>query len=260
MKISYNLLQLPPFVLLVACMLLFALVGGLGTYLFKKVRIKYARSHNEIVGYVFVILGGFYALLLGFVVLFVWDALNQAQNNADREGSLAMGLYRNIKYFPDSNQVKPLMNSYLIYVHSVAEQEYPAMEQMKELNGLNRKSFNGVFKQMEKIESKDPRVDQMLRQLNELATYRALRQMSYASEIPSEIWVPLFLGAFIILFCSMLVHMESIRIHILVNTLLAAFIGLVIYIIITIDHPFTGSMRIKADEYMIILKMVKEDV
>ena len=53
----------------------------------------------------------------------------------------------------------------------------------------------------------------------------------------------------------MMIDVESKRLHILINSLLGAFIGLVIYLIIILDHPFTGKIKIEATEYQTILQM-----
>lgn len=260
MNFTYTILQFPPALLLAICAILFALIGAGGTYLFRKyVKLNYLRAHNEVVGYVFAILGGFYGLLLGFVVFFVWDSLNQAQNNANREGGLARGLYRDIKYYPKQQEVKQLMNTYIIYVHSVVEQEYPAIEHLQPINKNSRKYFNDVFRELEKLNPNDPRIEQMFVHLNELNTYRALRQLDASSEIPGEIWLPLIMGAFIILIFAMMIEVQSVRLHMLINSLMGAFIALVIYIIIIIDHPFTGKMRIEPTEYQTILQMHQEE-
>ena len=256
MHFTYFLLQMPPFVLMTACMLLFGLCGGVGAYLFRKyAKIQYLGSHNEVVGYVFGILGGFYALLMGFVVFFVWDALNQAQNNANQEGSLARGLYRDIRYHPDTAKIRPLLNCYLTYVHSVIDREYPDMERLKDFTVDDRRDFNNVFKEMEKLDRHDLRVEQMFKHLNDLANYRSLRILDGSSDIPIEIWVPLIIGAFIILLFGAFLNVESLRLHLVVNALLGAFIGMVIFLIIIINHPFSGRLRIKPEGYNTILQM-----
>jgi hypothetical protein len=259
MDISYHLLQLRPFALLFVIVVGFGAIGGLGTYFFGRyVKMKYVKGHNEAVGYIFAILGGFYALLLGFVVFFVWDTMNQSQNNANQEGSLARGLYRDIKYYPDTNKMKPLMQCYLAYVHSVIEIEYPAMERLRPMTSTDRKYFNDVFREMEKLDPNDARVSQMFKHLNDLATYRGLRQLDSESAIPAEIWVPLLLGGFIILIVAIMVKVESVALHVAINIMLGSFIGIVIYLIIIIDHPFTGDMKIEPVQYKLILQMQKE--
>ena len=256
MRLSYYILQLPAFLLLPCILILFIAIGSVSTCLFRKyVRLNIRRAHNEAVGTVFAVLGGFYALLLGFVVFLVWTASNDAQNNANREGSWARALYRDIRYYPDTAQTGPLMHSYIHYVHYVIDQEYPKMEQMQPLTSASRTDFDDVFRRVEQLNAHDPRIEQMFTALNELATARSLRQLDASSEIPSELWTPLILGGGIIFLFSLMIDVESKRLHILINSLLGAFIGLVIYLIIILDHPFTGQIKIEPDEYRIILQM-----
>jgi hypothetical protein len=259
MSFSYLLLQLPPFVLLVLIVSVFMAIGVAGTHLVRKYgKHKYQRAHNELVGYVFAVVGGFYGLLLGFVVFLVWDASNSAQADASKEGSLARGLYRDIIYHPDTAMIRPLRNSYVIFVHSIVEKEYPGMEQMKPYSTFDRKYFNDVFIQLEKLDANDTRVQQMFHTLTELATARSLRELDGSSEIAIEIWIPLLIGALILLYMAMLVDVENRSLHKTLTGLLGGFIGLVIYIIVMLDHPFTGTMKIDPTEYKTILQMENE--
>ncbi|WDF77427.1 DUF4239 domain-containing protein [Mucilaginibacter sp. KACC 22773] len=257
----YHLLALPSCLVIVIAVLAFALPAVAATYFFRKrIRIRYLRSHNEIVGYIFVVLGGFYGLILGFVVLLVWESYNVAQNNAEREGSLARGLYRAILLYPQAQKVAKLRVAYEHYLHNVVDKEYPEMEQMVEATSNDRAVFSAVFSALEQMDmNHDALAVQMFSQLAELETYRSLRQLNASFKIWPDIWAPLVAGAGIILFFAILVDVESAGIHMLVNGLLGAFIGLVFYIILMIDQPFTGSIRIKPDAYLTILKMEHEE-
>ncbi|QNK63902.1 DUF4239 domain-containing protein [Pedobacter sp. PAMC26386] len=260
MDFMYLMLQIPAFILLILIVLVFTAIGIIATYFFrKKIRLNPKRSHNETVGYIFAILSGFYGLLLGFVVFLVWDSLNSAQNDVSREGSAAIALYRDINYFPDQERIAPLKTAYLVYVHSVIDQEFPGMESMKTLNKHHRDPFNHVFAIMGRTNLGDLYSGQMFRQLNELSMYRSLRNLDASSSIPTEIWVPILLGGAIILVLAVMLDVESLKLHLFVNGLLGAFIGLVIYIIILLDHPFIGQLKIEPEEYKIILMMDKEN-
>lgn len=254
----YLILQVPPFILLLLIVLLFTATGVIATYYFrKKICLNPKRSHNEAVGYVFAVLSGFYGLLLGFVVFLVWDSLNNAQSDASKEGSAAVALYRDINYFPDPEKTAQLKTAYLVYVHSVIDNEFPAMEAMRPLDSHHRDNFNKVFATMGKLDMEDLYSAQMFRQLNELSMYRSLRLLDATSSIPTEIWVPILFGGLIILILAVMLDVESLNVHLFVNGLLGAFIGLVIYIIIILDHPFTGQLKIEPEEYKIILMMDK---
>ena len=256
----YYILHMPPFLLLLIILIVFGGVGIGGVYLFRKyIRINYKRSHNEAVGYTFAILGGFYGLLLGFVVFFVWDSLKEGHNNADREGSLAKGLYRNIRYYGENDDSKrDLMKSYLAYVNYVLDKEYPDMEHLRPQSDSGRLYFNDVFHKMERLKTTDMRVTEMFTELNELATYRSLRQLDGDSAMSIEIWVPIMIGAFILLVSALMIDVESLRLHMTITAMLGIFIGMVMYIIILLDHPFTGVIRIEPTGYREVIKMTHD--
>lgn len=259
MSFTYLMLQIQPIVLLLIIVLLFAVIGVLTTYYFRKhINLRPKRAHNEAVGYIFAILGGFYGLLLGFVVFLVWDSLNGAQADTSREGSAAIALYRDINYYPSTEKIAPLKAAYMDYVHMVINHDFPDMEKMKPFDKHSRNALNKVFLLAGKLDMNDAYAGQLFRQLNELSLYRSLRQLDGSSSIPIEIWVPLLLGAAIILIFAILLDVESLRLHLLVNSLLGGFLGLVIFIIILLDHPFTGDMKIEPDGYNIVLRMDKE--
>ena len=259
MSITYYLLQIPPLLFFVMMLLFGASIAGLSTFLFRKyIRIRILRSHNEVTGSLFMAIASFYALLLGFVIFVVWGQLNETQSNVSIEGSSAMGLYRDIKFYPDSTDSKRLMNVYLDFVFNVVNEEIPNMAEMKPSRKTGE-SFSRVFYEMEHINPKNPfqvqLVGQMFKHLNELAMYRGLRTASIEAEIPPLMWLPILMGALITLTCAMLVDLENIRMHIMLNSLLGAFIGMLLFIVILLDHPFTGSLSIKPKSYMQIFTM-----
>ena len=145
MAITFYMLQISPYLLFILIVGFGALLAGLATFFFRKyVPVKILRSHNEVTGFLFLAIASFYALLLSFVVLVVWDQLNETRANVSMEGSSAMGLYRDIKYYPDTARSKELMASYLEFVYNVLDDEFPKMAKM-ESSRKTVESFNKVF-------------------------------------------------------------------------------------------------------------------
>ena len=263
MAFTYDLLQIPPVLFFILMISFGAICAGLATFLFRKyIRIIVLRSHNEVTGFLFMAIASFYALLLGFVVFVVWGQLNETQSNVSIEGSSAMGLYRDIKYYPDTTDSKQLMSVYLDFVFNVVNEEIPNMAAMKP-SRKTAESFSKVFYEMERLDPKTPfqvqLVAQMFKHLNELAVYRGLRTASIEAEIPPLMWLPIIVGAMIVLICAMLVDIEHTRMHVGLNSLLGAFIGMLLFIIILLDHPFTGSLSIKPKSYLQIFTMEQWD-
>lgn len=253
MAITYYLVQMPPILLFIILVLLFGSIAGFSTYLFRKhVPLKILRSHNEVTGFMFLSVANLYALLLSFVVFVVWGQLNSTRDNVSKEGSSAMGLYRDIKYYPDSIVSKNLKIVYLNFVFHVIDEEFPNMAVMKP----SRKTPESLSKVYFEIENMKPQtafetqlVAEMFSHLNQLDTYRGLRINSMDTEVPAPIWIPIILGAFITLIIALLLDIESVRIHIVMNTILGIFIAMFMYIIIVLDHPYTGAIALKPKAY-----------
>ena len=263
MAFTYYMLQISPFLLFILTISVGAAIGGVGTYLFRKyVKVEILRSHNEVTGFLFLALASFYSLLLSFVIFMVWGQLNETRSNVSKEGSSAMGLYRDIKYYPDTVESKQLKIVYLDFIFNVIDEEFPNMGNLK-TSRKTPESFNRVFFKMEHLNPKNQfqiqLVAEMFNHLNELATYRGLRTTSTETEIPALMWLPMILGAIITMFCAMLLDIEHSHMHVLLNSLLGIFIGMFLFIIISLDHPFTGSIGIKPQSYKQIFTMEQWD-
>jgi hypothetical protein len=263
MSFTYYLFQIPTFLLFLLIISLGAIAAGIYTFLFRKfANLKILRSHNEVTGFLFLALASFYAFLLSFIVFMVWGQMNDTRNNVSKEGSSAMGLYHDIKFYPDTIESKQLMIVYLDFIYNVVDEEFPNMEQMK-TSRKTPESFDRVFYKMEHLNPKNPfqiqLVAEMFNHLNELATYRGLRDTSFEKEIPYALWWPIILGALITIFCAVLLDIESTRLHITLNALLGAFIGMLFFIILLLDHPYSGSLCIKPQSYKQIFTMEQWD-
>lgn len=250
------MLQISPVLLFFLILISAGLFSGLLTHFFQKyINLKVLRSHNEVTGFLFLAIASFYALLLSFIVLAVWDQLNETRGNVSKEGSSAIGLYRDIKYYPDTVESKKLMTAYLDFVYNVVDEEFPNMEHMK-LSRKTPEAFNKVFYEMERLNPKTPfqieLVSEMFRHLNELATYRGLRLTAMETEISPPMWLPMIIGAIITLLCSILLDIENTRLHVGLNVMLAMFIGMFFFIIILLDHPFSGTQGIQPKSYRMI--------
>ena len=259
MAITYNMLQIPPLLLFILISSFGALFAGVTTIFFRKyVNIKILRSHNEVTGFLFLAIASFYAFLLSFVVFVVWGQLNETHSIVSKEGSSAMGLYRDIKFYPDTVESKQLMTVYLDFVFNVIDEEFPNMEKMMPSRKAPE-SFNRVFYKMEHLSPKNQfqiqLVSEMFKHLNELASYRGLRTASIETEIPPPMWLPIIFGALITIICAMLLDIEHSHMHIALNSLLGFFIGMLLFTIILLDHPYSGSLSIKPKSYMEIFTM-----
>ncbi len=261
MDITHKLASLSPYVLFLLVISIGAIFGGLGTFLFRKyIRLKILRSHNEVTGFLYLSISSFYALLLSFIVFVFWAQLNETRSNASKEGSAAISVYRDIKNYPDTVDSKQLMGVFLVFVGNVVDEELQSMKEMK-LNRKTIQSFNAVYNKIERVNPKTPYQIQLLsgmcRDLNDLATYRGLHIIAMEAAIPTPMWLPMLLGGLITLVCAMMLDIEYGKLHVALITLLGIFIGMFFFIIILLNHPYTGSLGIKPESYQQIFTMEK---
>jgi len=255
------MLQLPTVLLFFILVLSGATVAGLTTYFFRKyVKLKILKSHNIVTGNFFLVIGSFYALLLSFVVFVVWNQLNDTNENVSKEGSSALALYNDIKFYPDTTESKELMAYYLDFANNIINDEFPNMRQMK-LSRKTPEALNNVYYAVERLNPKTPYetqlAGQMFDHLNELSNYRGLRTSSIETEIPPFMWLPIVLGAIIVIISGLFLDIEHVKIHIGLNFLLGAFLGLLFFIIILLDHPYTANDGIEPKSYKQIFVLEK---
>ena len=150
------------------------------------------------------------------------------------------------------------MEVYLDFAYNVIDEEFPNMERMMP-SQKTPEAFNKVFDKIEHLNPKTPfqiqLVAEIFNHLNELASYRGMRIGSMETEISPPMWLPMILGAIITILTALFMDIESIRMHIFLSTLLGIFIGMFLFIIILLDHPFSGSSGIKPNSYMQIFTM-----
>ncbi len=263
MDITNTLLKVPPGLLLILLMMVTGLAGtGIAWTVRRYIRIKVLNAHNEATGYIFSVVAGFYALLLAFVVFQALDSLDGIQRDADIEGSLAKSMYRQISYYPDTADIAALKKEYTNYINLVVKEEYPAMAAMKGSEATVN-SFSRVFMLTEKLFPPDVNAQEksniMFQHLEELAKYRSLRVLAGDSEISFIMWLCLLLGGLLTLIFTGLLNVENQRYLLLLSGLMGAFLGLVFFLIIILDHPFSGSISVEPKGYQQVLKLISEE-
>jgi hypothetical protein len=72
-------------------------------------------------------------------------------------------------------------------------------------------------------------------------------------------WTVVLLGAAIALTATFFFRVEDARLHAVMVTLVAAFMGLVIFMILAFDRPFRGDLGVTADAYQNVYDVVMRD-
>ena len=82
---------------------------------------------------------------------------------------------------------------------------------------------------------------------------RNQRLDSVHSGLPSIMWIVILVGAVIGLSACFFFKVEDVRLHGILVTLLAIFIGLVIFMILALDRPYRGEYgKLEPQSYQLI--------
>jgi len=84
-----------------------------------------------------------------------------------------------------------------------------------------------------------------VQQLNEVGKYRRQRILESRTKLPGPLWVFLICGGFITIFFTYLFGARHVWLHGVVIALLAWLIAFGLFLILSLQYPFTGDISIK---------------
>lgn len=244
----------------------FFVLFGVATVLLVRRLVHHSilKPHNDISGFVFATLGVIYGVMLAFVVITVLEKYNTATLIAENESSSAYSLYRDLTLYPNRDEAARALTMLRAYTLSIVHDEYPNIKAMKwdsryqpSLN--THKASIGLWKTVNQIAPQNLHeqsiYDEMLDDLNEMMEYRVQRRLSARTDLPGVVWAVVVLGGLIVVgFMSLFGH-ENARVHVLITTLLALVTGGVIFVIVSLNFPFAGSVSIDPHGYEYLIEL-----
>lgn len=204
------------------------------------------KVHNDVAGAIFETIGVMYAVLLGFVVVIVWQGFDKSSLNVEKEANCLSDIYRDAESFsPDvKNRARALV---LEYADAVITKEW---ETMKE--GMPSLDVRKVIDKMQvlyagyepKTENEKLFFQESVHKFNELCELRRFRVLDSRTGIEPVLWLVLLAGAITTTLFPIFFGSENVRAQILMTALLAALIALILFMILVFDFPFTGEVSI----------------
>lgn len=237
-----------PVGLLLLCLVMLVAVGGL-VLVQRLVPITLRRQHNDVAGFIYAVLGVTYAVLLGLMVVAVWEQWEAAKHTVDEEASSLAEIFWIADRLPgsDGRRVQELARS---YARVVVDEEWPLMEQQKSsprawglLDDLraNLQDFQPSNPQQQVL------YEQSLERMRDLANARRDRLLEADQGLPIILWVVLVTGGVIVIGFMYLFGMDSTVIHLLMVASLALVIALVLFTVASLNYPFRGDIRISPE-------------
>jgi hypothetical protein len=213
------------------------------------VPIAVRRQHNDVAGFIYAVLGVTYAVLLGLMVVAVWEQWEMAARMADGEASSLAEIFWIADRLPESDghHIQELARS---YARVVVDEEWPLMEQEKS----SPRAWDVLDDLRASLQNFDPSnaqeqvlYEQSLERMRDLADARRDRLLEAKQGLPAILWVVLITGGVIVVSFTYLFGLESTVIHLLMVASLALVIALVLFTVAALNFPFKGDITIHPD-------------
>jgi hypothetical protein len=202
--------------------------------------------NNEIAGFKFATVGVLYAVLLAFVIIVVWERFTEAELDVVHEAGAAENIYRLSQGLGDTNGAD-LRNAVAAYLKSAIADDWPAMDSgVPGASNTTKQALDAVYTMLSVVndQGRGSIVSEVFRQLDRMTGSRRARLVAAEGAVPNVIWLVLLGGAVVTIAFTFFFGMESLRAQTVMTALLALLIFSELLIVVAIDRPFAGSVKV----------------
>jgi hypothetical protein len=206
------------------------------------------REHNELAGFIFAVVGVIYAVILGFVAVGVWERFVEADDRTYDEASAITAIYRDAGSFSNWQTLRGDVRSYVRYA---IEEGWPALEAGRPLP--DTLSAEHLSRDVHHTPVRDLREQEvfghMLERTSEALLDRDARVTEDSTGLNAVMWMVVFIGGFVTVAFSYLFGFQRTLMQTVMVGMLAFLIGLVLFLMMSLDYPFRGAIRVGPDAF-----------
>jgi hypothetical protein len=229
----------------------------LGLFLFHRlVDWKSREEDTTMIGLSYALCGGIYAVVLAFVAVGTYEAMDKSSVIASEEANSLGGLAFDSAGLPAglAARVREEIDE---YIDIVTKKEWPSQQAYK----MGESNYEEGWKQVRTIgldlANFEPATTgqatvkaEMVHVSNELFSARRARLLAANAHLPDAVWQMLIFGLCLVAVYVYLFGPHNFKIHMAVTALTMVSIGLVFTLIIALDYPFRGDLSIDDDAYL----------
>lgn len=219
-------------------------------------------SYNDIVGFY---LGAFtilYGITLGLLMVGVWTNFSEAEAKVDREASTAAALFRDISSYPEPFRSQ-LQDDLRLFTRNVIDKAWP--EQRK---GIIPKGNLAVLDSLQHhLAWFDPATEgqkvlhaEAYHKFNDLIEQRRSRIVSSTSGLSTSLWTLVVVGAMINIAVTWFFHVRNTAMHRLMTVLTSSLLGLMIFLLAAMDHPFRGQISVGPEPFEMVYEQLMKPI
>jgi hypothetical protein len=226
------------------------LAAMLGPFLVRRsIGLEKLRTNNEVAGFKFATVGVLYAVLLAFAVIIVWEKLSDAEADVAQEAGAAATIYRLAKGI-EAEPGRAISEGVTHYLRAAVANDWPAMERGK-ASPVVTLALNDLYTDLLSYNPLDRRSTaifaEILHQLDLVTQARRARLVMASGIVPGIVWMVLFGGALVTIGFTFFFGTVNLRAQAVMTGALSLLIFSGLLIIVAIDHPFAGSVKVGSE-------------
>ena len=254
----YSLPPLPLGLFMVALVEVMSLAGLFLVRRFVQPRLHYSDGVSDAVSGTVQSIGVFYGITIGLIAVGVWNNAANASTLASNEAAIIAALYRDVMSYPEPPRTA--MQADLVrYTEGIVKDDWPAHSRgLVPITGaLHLNALQSSLTTFEPVtEGQKILHAEALRAFNTLVQARRQRIDAVGGGLSGPMWGVIWIGAAISIAVSFFFKIEDPKIHAILISLVATFLGILLFVIVVNDRPFAGPMALRPDSYQKLLDMV----
>lgn len=200
---------------------------------------------NDVTGWQLGILGTTYGVILGFMLLTVWNDFRDAEVNANREASSLLAVSRIGAGLP-SPERETIHALGLKYAQATINEDWPAM-QMQQDSKASERVAGDMWRVLAELKSDGPgagSADHLENVLKDLSERRNLREQEFQDRLPGILWLLLVAGAGATVGSSCLLGNDNKWLHYCQVLALTFVVAVTLAAIADLARPFEGAVSV----------------
>jgi len=216
--------------------------AGCGLVLIRRyVGLERLTTNNEVAGF-------------KFAIIVVWQRYTDAEVAVVHEAGAAATLYR-LAAGPEPEAHK-LRSSLATYLRLAIERDWPQMAREQESAETNQ-ALDALYGAALQLAQAAPRVPAVLvpifTQIDLITEARRSRLHLAIGVMPAVLWAALLLGGLLTVSFTFFFGTENLTAQVMMTGILAVIVFMGLFVIVSIDHPFTGPVHVDPEPLLRVL-------
>jgi hypothetical protein len=220
---------------------------------------KVREGHNDVMVPLFLTAGTIYAVMLGFLVVVVWEAYGDAKGNVGLEASTLTTMYRMTNGM-DPGEMKVMREHIRDYTEVVAQKEWDIQARTGGAAPEARAQVAAIYREfslMPRATEASAINREFLSQFSTVTAARNKRTLQAGETVAWVLWLGLFGGAAIVIFMSCFIFMDVRWPHMIGTSVLTLMIGMLLFVTIILAKPFQGALALQPEPFEHSLSVYK---